>query len=155
SRVADSVLGGEADEALVELARNLERARDDAGGRGRAPGECRSEQRGLPPAPRPCLANLDFPIPSRTQLPSLKKYAHIDKGGRLELAGSVEATRGCKHLCRHCPIPPVYGGRFFVVPRHVVLADIRQQVDAGGSALPFCGPSSLNRPGPCPGRARP
>src|SRR2546422_11521053 len=49
SRVADSVLGGEADEALVELARNLERARDDAGGRGQAPGECRSEQRGLPP----------------------------------------------------------------------------------------------------------
>ena len=147
SRVADSVLGGEADEALVELARNLERARDDAGGRGRVPGECRSEQRGLPPAPRPILAKLDFPVPSRTQLPSLKKYAHVDKDGRLELAGSVEATRGCKHLCRHCPIPPVYGGRFFVVPRHVVLADIRQQVEAGASHITFGDPDFLNGPG--------
>jgi len=61
SRVADSVLGGEADEALVELARNLERARDDAGGRGQAPGECRSEQRGLPPVPRIVTRALELP----------------------------------------------------------------------------------------------
>src|SRR5207245_2335594 len=64
-----------------------------------------------------------------------------------ELAGSVEATRGCKHLCRHCPIPPVYGGRFFVVPRHVVLADIRQQVEAGASHITFGDPDFLNGPG--------
>src|SRR2546425_767652 len=89
SRVADSVLGGEADEALVELARNLERARDDAGGRGQAPGECRSEQRGLPPAPRPILAKLDFPLPSRTQLPSLKKYPHVDQDGRPQRPGAA------------------------------------------------------------------
>src|SRR3989441_2143126 len=148
SRVADSVLGGEADEALVELARNLERARDDAGGRGRAPGECRSEQRGLPPAPRPILAKLDFPVPSRTQLPSLKKYAHVDKDGRLELAGSVEATRGCKHLCRHCPIPPVYGGRLFVLPPHRLLPGIPPQAEAGGGPHPPLGPQPLHGPGP-------
>src|SRR6266571_727089 len=77
----------------------------------------------------------------------LKKYAHLDKDGRLELAGYVEATRGCKHLCRHCPIPPVYGGRFFVVPRHVVLADIRQQVEAGAAHITFGDPDFLNGPG--------
>ena len=128
SRVADSVLGGEADAALVELAAKL-------------------ETKSQPPAPGPVLEKLDFPVPSRTQLPSLKKYAHVDKDGRLELAGSVEATRGCKHLCRHCPIPPVYGGRFFVVPRHVVLADIRQQVEAGASHITFGDPDFLNGPG--------
>src|SRR2546425_3809453 len=147
SRAADSALGGEADDALVERARTLGRARDEGGGRGRAPGECRSEQRGLPPAPRPILAKLDFPVPSRTQLPSLKKYAHLDKDGRLELAGSVEATRGCKHLCRHCPIPPLYGGPPLVMPRRLQLADIRQQVEAGASHITFGDPDFLNGPG--------
>jgi len=32
------------------------------------------------------------------------------------IVGSTEASRGCKHLCRHCPIVPVYGGQFRVVP---------------------------------------
>src|SRR5207244_5358559 len=135
SRIADSVLGGEADAALVELAAKL-------------------ETKSQPPAPGPVLEKLDFPVPSRTQLPSLKKYAHVDKDGRLELAGYVEATRGCKHLCRHCPIPPVYGGRFFVVPRHVVLADIRQQVEAGASHITFGDPDFLNGPGPALAGAR-
>jgi radical SAM superfamily enzyme YgiQ (UPF0313 family) len=57
----------------------------------------------------------------------LKKYAHLERDGGLELVGYVEASRGCKHLCRHCPIPPVYGGRFFVVPVEVLLADIRSR----------------------------
>jgi radical SAM superfamily enzyme YgiQ (UPF0313 family) len=147
SRVADSVLGGEADAALVELAERLETSRDGPGGRGEAPSESGSERRSHLPAPQTILEKLDFPVPSRTGLPSLKKYAHVDKDGRLELAGYVEATRGCKHLCRHCPIPPVYGGRFFVVPRHVVLADIRQQVEAGASHITFGDPDFLNGPG--------
>jgi radical SAM superfamily enzyme YgiQ (UPF0313 family) len=101
-----------------------------------------------PPArSRVALEKLDFPVPSRTRLPSLKKYAHVEKDGRLELAGYVEASRGCKHRCRHCPIPPVYGGRFFVVPRDVVLADIRQQVDMGASHITFGDPDFLNGPG--------
>ena len=44
------------------------------------------------------------------------------------VAGATEATRGCKHRCRHCPIVPVYDGQFRVVPLDVVLADIDQQV---------------------------
>ena len=31
---------------------------------------------------------------------------------RTRVVGSTDATRGCKHLCRHCPIVPVYKGRF-------------------------------------------
>ncbi len=124
---ADSVLSGEVEEALVELAVDLER-----GGTGHASA--------------PVLRKLDFAVPSRTALPPLNRYAHVEKSGRLELAGYVEASRGCKHRCRHCPIPSVYGGRFFVVPEAVVLADVRQQVEAGATHVTFGDPDFLNGP---------
>src|SRR5204863_3982457 len=99
-----------------------------------------------PYRPHPILEKLAFPLPSRSQLPALKRYAHVEKNGALELAGYVEASRGCKHLCRHCPIPPVYGGRFFVVPVETVLADVRQQVAAGAAHVTFGDPDFLNGP---------
>ena len=120
---ADSVLAGELEDALVALAR-----------------------RRADPGPRVSLAKLDFPVPARTALPALKKYAHLDHEGAPHLVGYVEASRGCKHGCRHCPIPPVYGRRFFVVPREVVLADVRQQVAAGAAHVTFGDPDFLNGP---------
>jgi hypothetical protein len=42
---------------------------------------------------------------------------------------------------------PVYGGRFRVVPRDVVLADIRQQVVAGARHITFGDPDFFNGPG--------
>jgi radical SAM superfamily enzyme YgiQ (UPF0313 family) len=133
---ADSVIGGEAEAPLVELVQMLE------AGDGRPVPFV--HLRGRPAAPH--LKRLDFPVPSRTALPSLKQYAHVDRGGRLDLAGYVEASRGCRHLCRHCPIPPVYGGRFFAVPRETVLADIRQQVETGATHITFGDPDFLNGP---------
>ncbi len=127
---ADSILSGEVEAALVDLARALEGAHG-----------------GARPVLPPVLQKLEFPVPSRAGLPALKQYAHVEKHGRLELAGHVEASRGCRHLCRHCPIPPVYGGRFFVVPEAVVLADIRQQVAAGATHVSFGDPDFLNGPG--------
>ena len=59
----------------------------------------------------------------------------------------MEASRGCLHLCLHCPIPPVYGGRFFVVPEDVVRADIRQLVGHGATHITFGDPDFLNGPG--------
>jgi hypothetical protein len=79
-------------------------------------------------------------------LPTLKRYAHIERDGRRELTGYVETSRGCKHLCRHCPIPGVYGGRFFVVPLDIVLADIRQLAEAGARHVTFGDPDFLNGP---------
>ena len=61
--------------------------------------------------------------------------------------GYTEASRGCKHLCRHCPIVPVYGGRFRIVQREVVLTDIRQQVEAGARHITFGDPDFFNGPG--------
>src|SRR4030095_7982832 len=77
------------------------------------------------------LVKLAFPVPARHALPTIKKYTHVARDGRRDLTAYVEASRGCKHHCRHCPIPPVYGGRFFVVPLETVLADVRQQGVAG------------------------
>ncbi len=61
--------------------------------------------------------------------------------------GYTEASRGCKHLCRHCPIVPVYEGRFRIVQREVVLADIRQQIEAGARHITFGDPDFFNGPG--------
>ncbi len=133
---ADSVIGGEAEAPLGELVRGIEA--DD--GRPLASVAVRERAAG------PHLRRLDLPIPSRAKLPSLKSYAHLERAGRHELVGYVEASRGCLHLCRHCPIPPVYGGRFFAVARDTVLADVRQQVAAGATHLTFGDPDFLNGP---------
>ncbi len=125
---ADTVLGGEIEAELVRLADRLAGAPAAAG------------------PPRPVLEKLDFPVPSRALLPPLEKYARLERDGRRLLAGRVEASRGCKHWCRHCPIPPVYGGRFFVVPREIVLADVRRLASAGARHITFGDPDFLNGP---------
>ena len=130
---ADSVLSGEVEAALVGLVRRLEAGADST---------TASRARSLS-----VLEKLSFPVPSRAQLPSLKKYARLERDDGQELVAYVEASRGCKHLCRHCPIPPVYGGRFFVVPVEVLLADVRQQVEAGATHVTFGDPDFLNGPG--------
>ena len=66
--------------------------------------------------------------------------------GERRVAGYTEASRGCKHLCRHCPIVPVYNGVFRIVPREVVLEDIRRQVDAGAEHITFGDPDFFNGP---------
>jgi hypothetical protein len=71
----------------------------------------------------------------------------LEYNGARGVAGYVEASRGCLHGCLHCPIPPVYNGRFFVVPLSVVMDDIRQQVAAGATHLTFGDPDFLNGPG--------
>ena len=126
----DSVLAGECEDELVALAQRVEAV-------------------GVPAVTptRATLRKLDFPTPARAGLPPLTRYAHVERDGRLELAGYVEASRGCLHRCRHCPIPPVYDGRFFVVPVDVVLADVRQQVQAGAAHVTFGDPDFLNGPG--------
>jgi hypothetical protein len=44
-------------------------------------------------------------------------------------------------------VVPVYGGRFRVVPREVVLEDIRRQVAAGAQHITFGDPDFFNAPG--------
>jgi radical SAM superfamily enzyme YgiQ (UPF0313 family) len=134
---ADYCIGGECEGPLVALAEALQEDRT-----GVIEGVI---QRGLPAGPY--LERLRFPLPVRASLPPLAEYAKLQYAGQDRVAGYVEASRGCLHLCTHCPIPPVYNGRFFIVPRDVVLADVRQQVAAGAKHITFGDPDFLNGPG--------
>ena len=128
---ACAVLGGECEEDLVALARAVAAGAD------------------LAPflAPRAVVTRLDYPVPSRTGLPSPPRYARaIDGDGRERVAGYAEATRGCKHLCRHCPIPALYRGRFFAIPVERVVEDVANQVAAGVRHITFGDPDFLNGP---------
>jgi radical SAM superfamily enzyme YgiQ (UPF0313 family) len=130
SGYADAVLGGEYEAELVHLVEQVER------------GE-RLETRQPPPA----LRRLTFPLPRRAPIPSTGGYAELLRDGRRVPTGYVEASRGCLHHCRHCPIPAVYGGRFFVVPPEIVLEDIRRLAAEGAQHITFGDPDFLNGPG--------
>ncbi len=128
-----TILGGEFEAGLVDLAKNLSINRNGASG---------------PQETIISLAKQKFLVPDRSGLPELQHYAHLDLGaeGR-RTVGYTEASRGCKHLCRHCPIVPVYGGQFRIVQREIVLEDIRRQVAAGADHITFGDPDFFNGPG--------
>jgi len=85
--------------------------------------------------------------PNRAGLLPLVRYAALQMpDGSTRVAGSTDATRGCKHLCRHCPIVPVYKGRFSAIPVDAVLEDVRQQVAAGAQHITFGDPDFFNGP---------
>ncbi|HJZ67681.1 MAG TPA: cobalamin-dependent protein, partial [Blastocatellia bacterium] len=135
--VVDSLIGGEFEEALVELVRAVH-------------SEVPISIEGVSTkqsAHDAVLARLRFEVPYRSKLLPLDHYAGLEFKGDTRLAGYVEASRGCLHHCTHCPIPPVYGGRFFAVPRDVVLEDIRNLIAAGAQHITFGDPDFLNGPG--------
>ena len=123
------VLGPEAEQELVDLVNSqLADSQHPA-----------AKPRGVP--------RLRFITPDRAGLPPLKEYASLRMpDGTQRLIGSTDATRGCKHLCRHCPIVPVYEGQFRVVPLEIVMADVRAQVGAGAQHISFGDPDFLNGP---------
>jgi radical SAM superfamily enzyme YgiQ (UPF0313 family) len=132
---ATGVVGGECEDDLVALATALERGEDTA----------RFVLEGGAAAP---VRRLDQPVPSRSGVPPLSRYARLASAdGVLRLAGYAEATRGCKHGCRHCPLPAVYRGRFVAIPLEVVLEDVARQVAAGAEHVTFGDPDFLNGPG--------
>jgi radical SAM superfamily enzyme YgiQ (UPF0313 family) len=128
----DTILGGEFEEGLVWAIERLRGSRE-------TPGVARQ--------PVVSLAKQQFLTPERQGLPSLSHYAHLNSpNGDQRVVGYTEASRGCKHLCRHCPIVPVYGGQFRVVQAEVVLEDIRRQVAAGARHITFGDPDFFNGP---------
>ncbi len=90
------------------------------------------------------LPRLEFRVPARDGLLPLTRYATLQVLDERRTAGYTEASRGCKHRCRHCPIVPVYDGRFRVVPADVVLADVRGQVVAGARHITLGDPDFFN-----------
>ncbi|HEV2222928.1 MAG TPA: CUAEP/CCAEP-tail radical SAM protein [Candidatus Acidoferrales bacterium] len=124
-----TILGGEFEQGLTDLARRI------AVGHG-ADVQCE---------PVISLARQKFAVPDRTGFVVLDQYARLAlPNGEKRTVGYTEASRGCKHLCRHCPIVPVYNGIFRIVESDVVLADIRQQVAAGARHITFGDPDFFN-----------
>ena len=95
---------------------------------------------------RLAVAKLEFIVPDRTGLPAPARYAELHDGGVRRAAGYTEASRGCRHRCRHCPIVPVYDGQVRLVPADIVIADVRQQVAAGATHISFGDPDFFNAP---------
>jgi hypothetical protein len=84
-------------------------------------------------------------VPDRSDLPAPDRYAAISwPDGTSRVVGYTEASRGCKHLCRHCPVVPVYNGRFRAVAPDIVLADISAQVASGARHITFGDPDFFN-----------
>lgn len=124
-----TILGGEFEEGLAHVASRL------------ATGQTAAAQE----EPVVSLSRQAFKLPSRDGLVPLGKYARVAlPDGQKLMVGYTEASRGCKHRCRHCPIVPVYNGVFRVVAQEVVLADIRQQVAAGAQHITFGDPDFFN-----------
>jgi len=124
-----SILGPEFEQDLVQLADTLSSGcihrQEEYGGKG--------------------IPRLKFLVPDRSDLPALRKYAHVVlPTGEHRTVGYTEASRGCKHLCRHCPVVPVYHGQFRVVPQEIVLADVGQQAAAGAQHITFGDPDFFN-----------
>ncbi len=92
------------------------------------------------------LGKSDFEVPKRDLLPGLGEYARLEYEGQALLVGAVEASHGCRHRCRHCPIPAVYDGRLRVLGEDLVLADIAQLVAAGAEHITFADADFLNAP---------
>lgn len=132
----DAAIGGEYEEPLLKLVAALAQNEPTT-----IPGvKTRQQESG------PWLQRAPAAIPQRAQLPALKRYAHLEINGTEVLAGYTETTRGCKHTCRHCPITPIYHGRFFAVPAEIVLADIRAQAALGARHITFGDPDFFNGP---------
>jgi radical SAM superfamily enzyme YgiQ (UPF0313 family) len=117
-----TILGGEFEAGLVAVAAGAERL------------------------PLISTERLSFLPPDRTGLPVLARYPKLIHGGEKRRVGYTEASRGCKHRCRHCPVVPVYDGAFRIVQSDVVLEDIRRQVAAGAEHISFGDPDFLNGP---------
>ncbi|UCC56885.1 MAG: radical SAM protein [Gammaproteobacteria bacterium] len=126
-----TVFGGEFEPGLVSLAKRLMHGGTDA-------------QAGT----LVCLDKINFVLPDRSVLPPLSKYAKLVlPDGETRTVGFAESSRGCKYLCRHCPVAPVYQGKFRVIPADIVLEDIRGQVAAGARHISFGDPDFFNGPG--------
>ena len=133
----DSAIGGEFELPLLKLVQELSRN----SGATQVPGAATREH-----TSGPYLEKISLLKPEREGLPALQAYAHLLREGEHYPAGAVEASRGCKHLCLHCPIPPVYDGRFFIVPQDKVLEDIEDLTAQGARHITFADPDFLNGP---------
>jgi radical SAM superfamily enzyme YgiQ (UPF0313 family) len=149
ARGVTDVLGGEFEEDLVQTVRRARLQSRVAGASASGAGDSPSTPiddvvAGNGAVSRAAIPRLQFRVPARDGLLPLTRYAMLQVGDERRTVGYTEASRGCKHRCRHCPIVPVYDGRFRVVAPEIVLADVRAQVAAGARHVTFGDPDFFN-----------
>lgn len=144
----DVAVAGEYEPALLAWAAGLERAApvrppvdSPAAGSGAV---LPAESGGVPI--RIDLGRHPAAAPERHLLGGLDRYARLQIHGEERLAGYVEASHGCVHRCRHCPVPVVYDGRIRTVDVDAVAADVDRLVEMGASHITFGDPDFLNGP---------
>jgi radical SAM superfamily enzyme YgiQ (UPF0313 family) len=138
--VADLAIVGEYEPRLVDWADSLAGSRRHRGD---------ASQAAMPGDEAHTVVELGrgrFGLPARHLLPGLERYAHLALGVERRRAGYVEASHGCAHRCRHCPVPVVYDGRTRLVGEGAVVADVAQLVDMGARHVTFGDPDFLNGP---------
>ena len=143
---ADAIFGGEFEQELAAWAKGELELPSTRSTQRKKPLSATSASSAVNAMPA-VLPRIYFLVPDRSGLPALSKYAtlQVPEGGR-RLVGYTEASRGCRHLCRHCPVVPVYEGQFRVVQPEIVLADIAAQVAAGAGHITFGDPDFFNGP---------
>lgn len=92
------------------------------------------------------LSRQSFLVPRRDILPPLDAYAHLAIDGDHRIVGYLEASHGCRHRCKHCPIPALYDGVFRIVGIETMLADADQLVEMGAQHITLGDPDFLNGP---------
>jgi radical SAM superfamily enzyme YgiQ (UPF0313 family) len=152
----DDILGGEFEEALTVIAKSIAAGptgevsphrharrtlRPSVNGPGSSPPDGPHGRHSAD------IPRIHFLVPDRRGLPALERYATLHMpDGTTRIVGSTEASRGCKHLCRHCPVVPIYEGQFRIVAPEVELADIDAQIAAGAQHITFGDPDFFNGP---------
>ncbi len=126
--LVDCVIAGEYEPSLVAWVDGLARGERDV----------------LDGTPVIQLGREQFELPARELLPPLELYARLAVDGEERLAGYVEASHGCVHKCRHCPVGVIYDGRIRIVQEEVILRDVERLVAMGARHLTFGDPDFLN-----------
>ncbi len=134
--VADLAVAGEYEPGLVAWADSLSDADVASPSQARTGSHRRRARAGPVRASRP-------PPPA-----GLDRYARLALGRERRLAGYVEASHGCAHRCRHCPVPVVYDGRTRLVGEDAVVADVAQLVGHGSASRHLRRPRLPQRPAP-------
>ena len=133
--IADSCLSGETQKSILEIIKSIETSSN----------EVTDKQNRYKKRIR-LIEKPDFSIPERSLLPPLSNYNKLINGQNHITTAAVETSKGCKHQCLHCPITPIFKGRFFVVPKEIVLSDIKNLHSKGARHITFTDPDFLNGP---------
>ena len=137
-RVADTCLGAEFEADLLALVDAVAQRAD------RAPREVR-----LSSTPRAAAHSRERALdlaPRRSSLDHGGRYVRLETDGEELTTGYVITTRGCKHTCRHCPIPAAYEGTFYALPVAQVISDLDAAVALGARHITFADADFLNGP---------